>query len=152
TLEMDDPDIVVRIWPTAQTKPPVNLAGAVQILGEPKHVIQRATTTEIRLPTGRYWLTAELGGQEVHRVFLNLQAESFHVIYQEEFGPLISWVGKETRGLPRTLAIPGAANLVKKEKARLHGAWQVVAAESDGKAFPKEMIEQQKPRLVFAGD
>jgi uncharacterized protein (TIGR03067 family) len=152
TLETDDPDTVVRIWPTAQTEPPANLAGPFQILGKPAHVIPNVATKEISLPAGNYWVAAELDGQEVHRVFLKLQADSFHVNYQEKFGPLTSWVGRETRGLPRILAIPGVANLVQKEKAKLQGTWRVVAAETDGKPMPREMIEQQKSRLVFAGD
>src|SRR5262249_36563835 len=53
---------------------------------------------------------------------------------------------------PRTVVFPWAEEFTKAEKQRLQGTWRVVAAEMDGKAMPKEMIEQQNPRLVFRGD
>src|SRR5262249_26433733 len=152
TLEMDDPDIVVRIWPTAQTEPPANLAGPFEILGKPAYTIQNVTSKEVSLPAGNYWLAAELDEQEVHRVFVKVQADSLHVNYQDKFGPTMSWVGREIRGLPKTIAIPGAANLVQKETSKLQGAWRMVAAEMDGRPFPKKMFEEDNPRLVFAGD
>jgi hypothetical protein len=78
TLAMDDPAIVVRIWPTLQTEPPLNLAGPVEILGNPTHVIQHRTTMELLLPAGNYWLTAELHGVEVHRVFMKIGQSKKH--------------------------------------------------------------------------
>jgi uncharacterized protein (TIGR03067 family) len=136
---MDDPDIIVRIWPTAQTEPPVNLAGPVDILGKPVHVVQDLRTAELRLPAGHYWVTAELDGREVHRVFMLVNADSLQVFCHEQKGEEHSWVGQSVFGLPKVVTIPGAANLVKLEMNRFFGAWRVVAAETDGKPISKEV-------------
>src|SRR5262249_37048998 len=72
TFQMDDPDIVVRIWPTAQTSPPVNLAGGFDIFGEPEYVFRHSINTTLFLPAGHFWLKAELDGQEVERVFFHV--------------------------------------------------------------------------------
>ncbi len=144
TLEMDDPDILVRIWPTAQTKPPMNMAGAFEILGDPAHAIQNVSTTEVFLPAGHYWLKAELEGQEVYRALMHVNANSIEV--QHVGG------GFGSGGIPKVVEIAGAANLPKMEKRKLRGTWRVAAAEVDGKPLSKEMIEQSNLRLIFAGD
>ena len=156
TFEMDDPAILVEIWPTAQTEPPVNLAGEFDIMGPPKYVIQHRTTDELRLPTGNYWLTAKLDGQEVHRLFMKIQADplvwyhrSFVTYHREEKGKVVSWVSETTFGIPKVVSVPGLANLVKIEKNKLQGTWRAVSGERDGKAHPEELIPYF---LRFAGD
>jgi uncharacterized protein (TIGR03067 family) len=152
TLQSDDPQTVVSIWPTSQTEPPVNLAGPFDILGQPAFTLKAFTTTEINLPEGHYWLKAELDGQEVHRAFMHVKPDSFQVHYHEQRGKVHSWVGDSVFNLPKIVRIPGAANLLKLEKNRLQGTWRAVAAEMDGKVMPREMIDQQNPRLIFDGD
>jgi uncharacterized protein (TIGR03067 family) len=150
TLEKDDPDIIVRIWPTAQSDAPINLAGSVEILGEPLHTLRdHRPSHEIRLPAGHYWLIAELNGREVHRVFMKLQGNEFVTHYHEKIGPVDNWVGKTDVGLPNVVFIPGAANLRQLEKARLSGDWRAIAAEQDGKPLPKDIVDKVNLRLRF---
>jgi uncharacterized protein (TIGR03067 family) len=167
-LSSDDPQTVVRIWPTAtaETDLPTNLAGGLTILGKPACVLEDVSTTEVSLPAGKYWLSAELDGREVHRVFMEVGHGTFRRIAMppSELGvPFTGGSGggysgdtefyETFRARPlRTVAIPAAANLLAMEKAKLQGTWSVTAAETDGKPMLRERIEEQKPRLVFAGD
>src|SRR5205823_1837796 len=155
-LAMDNPDTVVRIWPTLQTEPPVNPGEPVEILGKPLQVIRGPMTAEMRLPAGNYWVTAELNGREVHRVFMKIEADAFTTHHREEvqrpWGKVVRWVGKTTTGLSKFLNIQAAATLRQQEIDRLQGGWYAVAAERDGKALPRELVDQLNFRLIFVSN
>jgi uncharacterized protein (TIGR03067 family) len=153
TLEMDDPDTIVRIWPTAQTEPPDHMAGAFEILGKPAHVIPNLSTTEIFLPAGHYWLKAELDGQEVHRAFMEIKANHFHWQTFKKVGTETTSSRHGSSGMrSRVVPIPGLAILVELEKYKLRGVWRAVAGERDGKSLPKDLVDQVNLQLHFTAD
>ena len=152
TIDVDTPDAVVRVWPTAQTAPPVNLAGGFDILGEPVQVFRGLGSITCDLPEGHYWVAAELDGQEAARVFMNIERDSFQTHHVEIDGNQVDMVGHTTVGWPRQLRLPAAANLVQRERIKLRGTWRVVATERDGRAMPQDEVDRDETKFEFVGE
>ena len=153
TIAVDDSDALVRIWPIERTEPPpVNQDVFVELLGKPLLVIQGPTITEVPLPTGNYWLTAELDGREVHRVFMT--SKHFLTVHeraevQTRAGNVVGWTANAGLGDPPTLYIPWAEIRRKQHNDKLQDSWRAVSAERDGKALPKDLVDQMNFRLFF---
>jgi uncharacterized protein (TIGR03067 family) len=161
TIAVNDPDVPVRFWPTSQTEPPAaNQAVLHENLGKPLLDIHGPATTELHLPAGNYWVIAELDGNEVYHVFLTIKAHGFtsdtytvtaytRLEEQTRSGAVVSWLGNTLFDDFKTVHIPAADIFRKQQNEKLQGSWRAVAAERDGKALTKELVDQMNFRLFF---
>jgi serine/threonine-protein kinase len=154
TIAVDGSDALVRIWPIDRTEPPpVNQDVSTELEGKPLLVLQGPAITQRPLPTGKsLWLIAELNGREVHRVFMTNQ--HFPIVHerveeQTPAGTVVRWSANAGLGDPPTVHIPWAAIRRKQQNDKLQDSWRAVSAERDGKALPKDLIDQMNFRLFF---
>jgi hypothetical protein len=107
-LQIDDPQAVVRVWATALEAPPMAGGGQFPITWAPMHTIRDTSAMDLSLPVGNYWLTAELNGQEVVRVFLKNQPSLFATFLIGRDGAVLSRAA-EQGVMARVVSVPAQA-------------------------------------------